>query len=82
VQEQSTDITPKGENAITLEDMEEKGSTVRRMWHSAKYSDTTILHSRVYDCLKKGSRDRFKKRINFSLVNNGCIFLMMCGYDG
>jgi len=37
------DITPKGENVITLEDMEEKGSTIRKMWHSAKYSDTTQL---------------------------------------
>jgi len=35
------DITPKGENNITLEDMEEEGSTVRKMWHSIKYSGTT-----------------------------------------
>ena len=25
---------PKGENIITLEDMEEEGSTVRKMWHN------------------------------------------------
>jgi len=40
MQEQSTDITPKGENDITLEVMEEEGNTVRKMWHSTKYSDT------------------------------------------
>jgi len=30
MQEQGTGTTPKGENIITLEDMEEKGSTVRK----------------------------------------------------
>ena len=38
MQEQSTGTIPKGENNITLEDMEEEGSTVRKMWHSATYS--------------------------------------------
>jgi len=28
---------PKGENIITLKDMEEKGSTIRKMWHSGVY---------------------------------------------
>jgi len=41
MQEQSTGTIPKGENNITLEDMEEEGSTVRKMWHNVTYSDTT-----------------------------------------
>jgi len=40
MQEQSTGTIPKGENIITLEDMEEEGSTVRKMWHNAIYTDT------------------------------------------
>jgi len=42
MQEQGTGTTPKGENIITLEDMEEKGSTVRKMWHSTMYKHNRL----------------------------------------
>ena len=34
MQEKIVDTKPKEENIITVEDMEEKGSTARKMWHS------------------------------------------------
>jgi len=34
MQEKIWGTIAKGENIITLEDMEEEGSTVRKMWHS------------------------------------------------
>jgi len=38
MQEQTMGIIPKGKNVIvTLEDMEEKGSTVKEMWHRTTY---------------------------------------------
>jgi len=41
MQEQSTWTIPKEEIIIMLEDMEEEGSTVRKMWHNTIYSNTT-----------------------------------------
>ena len=35
--EQNMGTIPKEENIITLEDMEEEGSTVRKMWHITIY---------------------------------------------
>jgi len=40
MQEQSTRTLPKEEIINMLEDMEEEGSTVRKMWHITIYSDT------------------------------------------
>ena len=34
MQEKIVDTISKGENIITLKDMEEEGSTARKMWHS------------------------------------------------
>jgi len=42
MQEKISATLPKGENIITLEDMEEEGSTIRKMWHSTIYK-----HSRL-----------------------------------
>jgi len=43
MQKQSVGTIPKGENVIIiLEDMEEKGSIVREMWHN-----TTYRHNRL-----------------------------------
>jgi len=36
---------PKGENIIILEDMEEEGSTVRKMWHSTVYKHNKLKRS-------------------------------------
>jgi hypothetical protein len=46
MQEQSLGTISKGENVIiTLEDMEEKGSTVRKGWHDTMYRHTRIRGS-------------------------------------
>jgi len=45
MQEQSTGTIPKGENIIALEDMEEEGSTVRKMWHSIIYRHNRLRGS-------------------------------------
>jgi len=45
MQEQGTGTTPKGENIITLEDMEEKGSTVGKKWHSTMYRHNRLRRS-------------------------------------
>jgi len=37
MQEKILGTIPKGENIIALEDMEEEGSTVRKMWHGTVY---------------------------------------------
>jgi len=37
MQEKISGTIPKGENIITLEDMEEEGGTVRKMWHGTVY---------------------------------------------
>jgi hypothetical protein len=41
MQEQSMGTIPKGENIITLEDMEEEGSTVRKRCGTAQCTDIT-----------------------------------------
>jgi len=41
MQEQSTGTLSKEEIIIMLEDMEEEGSSIRKMWHNTIYSDTT-----------------------------------------
>jgi len=41
MQEQSTWTLPKEEIINMLEDMEEEGSIVKKMWHSTIYSDTS-----------------------------------------
>ena len=50
MQEQSTDITPKGENVITLEDMEEEGSTVRQIQHNTDITNSEGAKSIKLQC--------------------------------
>ena len=39
----------KGENIITLKDVEEEGSTVRKMWHGTVYRHDKLKGSRKYE---------------------------------
>jgi len=45
MQEKISGTIPKGENIITLEDMEEKGSIVRKMWHGTVYRHNRLRGS-------------------------------------
>ena len=60
MQEQSTDITPKGENIITLEDMEEK----------KKYSQKVAAQHNI----QTYQNQRELKVQNFSVLNLICKF--------
>jgi len=45
MKEQSTCTIPKGENIITLEDMEEEGSKIRKIWHNTIYRHNRLRGS-------------------------------------
>ena len=45
MQEQSIGTIPKGENIITLEDVEEEGSAVKNMWHNTMYRHNKLKGS-------------------------------------
>jgi len=49
MQEKILGAIPKGENIITLEDMEEEGSTVIKIWHSTVYRHDRLRGSRKYE---------------------------------
>jgi len=45
MQDQGMGTTPEGENIITLEDMEEKRSTVRKKLHNTMYKNNRLRRS-------------------------------------
>jgi len=45
MQEKISGTITKGENIITLEDMEEEGSAVRKMWHGTVYKHNRLRGS-------------------------------------
>jgi len=52
MQEQSTGTIPKGENIITLEDMEKEGSSVRNIGTAQTQHNTDITDSRGAESVK------------------------------
>jgi len=49
MQEKNLANIPKGENIITLQGMEEEGSTARNMWHNLVYRQSRLRRNSEYE---------------------------------